>query len=239
MDNAGYVGLSRHAGLIRKMTILANNVANVSTTGYRRESTIFAEHVKRLGDGDASLSIASMTHRYFDFSEGALNNTGNTLDVAISGEGFFRIETPRGDRITRAGAFSVNAQNELVTREGHRVLDDAGGPIALPPSFTSLSISPDGSMVADGQQVARLGVFRTDSNLLTREGDALFRAEGAIEVVETPQLRQGAVEGSNVSAVAEIAELIEVQRAYEMGQQFMQNEDERIRRTVRELGQSR
>lgn len=237
MDNAGYVSLSRQSGLMRELNTIANNIANVSTSGYRRESVIFAEHVKAM-DGDPNLSIATMNHRYVDFSAGQINGSDNPLDMAIEGDGFFLVESADGPRLTRAGSFSLNGVGELVNAEGRRVLDEGGGAIVLPPQAGAVSVAPDGSISAGNQPVGRIGVVTADPAYLVREGDNMFRAERGYAPVDVPRVRQNALEGSNVSAVTEIAHLIEVQRAYEMGQSFMQSDDERIKRTVRELGQS-
>lgn len=238
MDNAGYVSLSRQSGLMRELNMIANNIANVSTSGYRRESVIFAEHVKAMDGGDPSLSIATMNHRYVDFSAGQISGSDNPLDMAIEGDGFFLVESPDGPRLTRAGSFSLNGVGELVNSEGRRVLDEGGGALVLPPQSTSIAVAADGSITADNQPVGRIGVVTADAAYLVREGDNMFRAERGYTPVDAPRVRQNALEGSNVSAVTEIAHLIEVQRAYEMGQSFMQSDDERIKRTVRELGQS-
>ncbi len=238
MDNAGYVSLSRQSGLMRELNTIANNIANVSTSGYRRESVIFAEHVKAMDGADPSLSIATMNHRYVDFSAGQIDGSDNPLDMAIEGDGFFLVESPDGPRLTRAGAFSLNGLGELVNAEGRRVLDEAGGALVLPQQTASIAVAADGSITADNQPVGRLGVVTADPAYMVREGDNMFRAERGYEPVVNPRVRQNALEGSNVSAVTEIAHLIEVQRAYEMGQSFMQSDDERIKRTVRELGQS-
>lgn len=223
---------------MRELNALANNIANVSTTGYRRENLIFAEHVKALGGADADISMATASRRFIDLAPGEIRTTGNPLDFAIEGEGFFMVETAAGQRLTRAGAFSVNEIGELVTPEGARVLDEGGGAIIMPARARSISAAPDGSIIADGQPVARLGIAAADAAFLVREGANVFRAEKGFEPLENARVRQFALEGSNVSAVSEIARLIEVQRTYESGQQLFQGEDDRIRRTVRELGRS-
>jgi len=223
---------------MRELNTIANNIANISTSGYRRESVIFAEHVKAMGGADPSLSIATMNHRYVDFSAGQISGSDNPLDMAIEGDGFFLVESVDGPRLTRAGSFSLNGVGELVNTEGRRVLDEGGGALVLPPQSTSISVAADGTITADNQPVGRIGVVTADAAYLVREGDNMFRAEQGYEPVAIPRVRQNALEGSNVSAVTEIAHLIEVQRAYEMGQSFMQSDDERIKRTVRELGQS-
>ncbi len=239
MDNAGYVGLTRQAGLLRELNAIANNIANLNTTGYRREGVVFSEHVKALGNDDPSLSMATASHRFVDLNVGEIKRTDNSLDFAIDGDAFFLIETPAGQRLTKAGAFTVNEVGELTTGGGARVLDEGGGAIVLPTQARVISATPDGSLMADGQPVGRLGLMKADPAFLVREGDNLFRADQGFEPADDVKVRQNALEGSNVSAVTEIARLIEVQRTYESGQKLFQNEDERIRKTVRDLGQMR
>ena len=237
MDNAGYVGLSRQVGLRKELNVIANNIANVSTNGFRRESAIFAEYVKALDGGDPSLSIATMTHRFIDLSAGEIAVTNNSLDVAIVGDAFFVVETPQGERLTRDGAFSLNDIGELVTATGNRVLSNGGGPINIPQDATKISIAGDGSIFVNGQTTGQIGLAKADPTTLVRDGDNLFVSEQGYEQSETARVQQFALEGSNVSAVEELARLIEVQRTYEAGQRFMQNENERIERTIRALGQ--
>ena len=237
MDNAGYIGLSRNAGLMRELNAIANNIANTSTNGYRREGSVFAEHVKALENGDPSMSIATMSRRFVDLSPGDITMTDNPLDFAIDGEGFFLVETPAGERLTRDGAFSVNAEGELITSTGARVLDEAGGAIAIPPEAQTIGLSQDGFIFADGQAVGRIGVVTADPAFMVREGQNLFRAENGFEPAPDAVVRQNALEGSNVNAVVELARLIEVQRTYETSKNFMDQENERIRQTIRTIGQ--
>lgn len=235
MDNVAYISLSRQAGLKRELNAIANNIANVGTTGFRREASIFAEQTN--GAGADAMSMATMDRRYIDLSEGAVRQTGGALDFAIDGEGFFLVETEAGPALTRAGAFSMNEIGELVTPEGRRVLDEGGGPIVLPADAGSITATEDGAIMADGQPAGRLGVVTADPASLARIGDNLFRAEGGYEPSVAPRVRQHALEGSNVNAVVEMARLIEVQRTYEMGQKIVGDDDGRILRAVRELGQ--
>lgn len=238
MDNAGYVSLARQTGLMRELSSIANNIANVNTTGYRKESVLFGEHVKALGADEPSLSMATMDRRFVDFTPGDIKETGRTLDFAIEGDGFFLVQTPQGTGLTRAGSFSLNDVGELITTSGQRVLDEGGGAIVIPPEARTISVSPDGAISADGQQVARLGVVTANEAGLERVGDNAFLATGGYQTATTARVHQGALEGSNVSAVNEIAKLIEVQRTYEMGQKLLSDDDQRIVRTVRELGQT-
>lgn len=232
-----YVTLTRQSGLMREMQAVANNIANVSTTGFRREGVTFSEYVKRMEEGP-SLSMAAATTRRIDLSQGGLSETGGTFDFAIQGEGFFAVQTPEGPRLTRAGSFTPGPDGTLLNADGHAVLDDGGAPIMVPPDAGPVAVAQDGTMSVLGQPLARMGVVRPlDPNSLRHEGGTLFAAD-ATEPAEGAQILQGRLEGSNVDPVAEIARMIAVQRAYEMGQGFLDREDDRLKTAIQTLGQS-
>ncbi|MEL6921132.1 MAG: flagellar hook-basal body complex protein [Pseudomonadota bacterium] len=232
MDNTGYITLSRQSGLMREMQIVANNIANTATTGYRQEGLVFSEFVKGV-DGGASLSMGHGNVRQTSFVQGTLTQTGGTFDFAIEGDGFFLIQTPDGERLTRAGSFSPNGAGDLVTQDGYGVLDAGGAPVFIPPGVKSLSVSPDGTISADGNFVGQIGLVQPlDQSGLVREGGVLFTSEAGFEPSETARVMQGFLEESNVDPIGQLARMIEVQRAYELGQSFLDSEDERVRRTM-------
>ncbi|MEX0351078.1 MAG: flagellar hook-basal body complex protein [Paracoccaceae bacterium] len=235
MDTAGYAALSRQVGLRNEIRVVANNIANLSTAGYRQEGVVFSEFVKDTS-GHASVSMSRGEVRNTSFAQGLLTQTGGRLDFAIEGDGFFLVETLSGERLTRAGGFSANAQGDLVNAEGHRVLDPGGAPVFIPPDAASLSVSADGTISADGQSVGQIGVFAPiDRNDLIREGGVMFEAPAGFEPAESARVLHGFVEGSNVNAVGQMARMVEVQRAYELGQSFLDAEDKRIREAVKAL----
>ena len=237
MDNAGYIALTRQSGLAREMQTVANNIANAATTGYRAEGIIFSEYVKPIENG-ASLSMGQGNVRNTSFNQGALTQTGGVFDLAIEGDGFFLIQTPVGERLTRAGAFSPNAQSELVTYDGYPVLDAGGAPVFVPTGLGDVAISADGTLSAGGQPLGQLGIVKPLAPLdMVREDGVMFRADAGFEPAEDARVLQGFVEGSNVNAIGQLARMIEVQRAYEMGQSFLDAEDERIRNALKSLTQ--
>jgi len=237
LDNAGYVALTRQSGLMREMQIVANNIANLSTTGFRKEGVVFAEHVASVGGEEPSLSMASAEGRVVNLSQGVLEKTGGALDFAIEGDGFFQIATPQGNELTRAGAFVLSPEGQLVTAEGFPVLDGGASPITLPVDAGPISLSRDGTLSAGGAPLAQLGIYRPlEPEKLVHSGGTRFRTEGEIEPMEVPYVFQGFLESSNVNAIQEISRMIEVQRAYEMGQGFLQAEDTRIRSVIQTLG---
>ncbi len=237
MENATYTVLTRQSGLMNQMRVVANNIANLSTTGFRTEDVVFSEHVKALGRDDPSLSMATASVRETVSAQGTLTQTGGPFDLAIEGDGFFLVETPGGERLTRAGAFTPNENGDLVTPEGYRVLDAGGAPVFIPQGAGPVGIAPDGTVSAGGQPVGQVGLVRPLNPAgLIREDGVRFRADEGFEPLIEGRMLQGFLEESNVNPVLEISRMIEVQRAYELGQSFIDKEDERIRSAIRALG---
>lgn len=235
MDNPGYVTLTRQSGLLREMQTIANNIANASTTGFRREGVIFSEYVRNLQGVEDSLSMAAANARQTWLTQGGLTMTGGALDLAIEGPGFFQVETDQGERLTRAGHFTIDDQGQIVNPDGFRLLDDGGAPILVPPGAT-LAVARDGTISADGEPVAQLGlVVPEDITRLTRQSGTLHVLDGPAAPAEGAVIHQGFLEDSNVNPLTEMARMIEVQRAYEAGQKFLDREDERIRAVIQSL----
>lgn len=233
MNNTGYTTLSRQSGLMREMRVVANNIANMATTGYRQEGLVFSEYVATVEDGP-SVSMAGATAHNTSLVQGALTQTGGRFDLAIEGPGFFLIETPQGQRLTRGGNFAPGPEGDLMTADGYRVLDAGTAPIFIPPDATDLAISADGTISSKGQPLGRIGLFRPSDPLdLTREDGVRFRADSGVEPSDTASILQGYLENSNVDPVGQIARMIEVQRAYEMGQSFLDAENERRREALK------
>lgn len=238
MDNVTYATLARQTGLLKDMSTVAQNISNMSTKGYRAERVIFSEFVTDLGPNAGSLSLARANARSSDPSQGALTQTNGTLDLAIEGDGFFLVETVDGPRLTRAGAFTASPDALLVAPDGAAVLDAGQAPVFLPPDATRIAIAADGTLSVDGQPLAQIGLFRpVDPAAAIRAEGTRFDPNGPVEPAEGGRILQGFLEASNVRPVTEIARMIEVQRAYELGQTFLDLEDERIRSTIRTTGQ--
>jgi flagellar basal-body rod protein FlgF len=235
MDAAGYATLNRQSGLMREMGVVANNIANSSTTGFRREGVVFSEYVVAL-DQDPSLSMANASGRVVDLSQATLSQTGGTFDFAIQGEGFFLVDTPEGERLTRAGSFTPSAEGDLVTPDGYRLLDAGGAPVFVPPDSKGVALAADGTLSAGGEPLAQIGLWQPSDPLSLRHQSGTLFAAGAVEPAEGAQVLQGMLEDSNVEPVSEIARMITVQRAYELGQKFLDAEDERVRGVIQTLG---
>jgi flagellar basal-body rod protein FlgF len=235
MDSPSYTTLTRQSGLMSEMQVIAHNIANASTSGFRREGVVFSEYITKMR-GEPSLSMAYGNARHVDLGQAGLTATGGTFDLGIQGEGFFLVATPGGDRLTRAGAFTPSAEGVLVTPDGYPLLDAGGAPVAVPPGARSLAISSDGTLSADGTPVAQIGLWQAADPLsLRHQAGTLFSAD-ATEPAEAAIIRQGYLEDSNVEPISEIARMIEVQRAYELGQRFLDTEDTRHKSVIETLG---
>ncbi|WP_149588356.1 flagellar hook-basal body complex protein [Tabrizicola flagellatus] len=235
MDAAGYATLNRQSGLMREMGVVANNIANSSTTGFRREGVVFSEFIAATDEGP-SLSMAHASGRHVDLSQATVSQTGGQFDLAIQGEGFFLVQTPQGDQLTRAGSFVPSPEGELMTPDGFRLLDAGGAPVFVPPQARGIAIAQDGTLSADGQPIAQIGLWQPSDPLSLRHQSGTLFSAGAVEPAEGARILQGMLEDSNVEPVSEIARMIEVQRAYELGQKFLDAEDERVRGVITTLG---
>ena len=251
MDNALLVGLSRQVALQRELDVIANNLANINTNGFKGASVQFEEYLSSPARADSfqladrRVSFVQDRATIADFSQGPLEQTGNALDVGISGDGFLVVDTPAGERYTRNGALSINATGELVTSEGYRVRGDQG-PIQFAQNDSNIVIARDGSISAlDGSstnQVADRGKLRlvsfADPQKLSKEGMSLYSAPGQQPQTATPSTTvvQGMVEKSNVRPVFEMGRMIEVTRAYTSLANLMIRTDELRHTAINKLG---
>jgi flagellar basal-body rod protein FlgF len=232
MENAALIGLSRQIALGRELEVVANNIANLNTTGYKADGAVFEEFlspVARHGEFRSSDRRMSYVHdraTWHDFKQGQLLTTGNPLDVAIDGDAFLVVQTPRGERYTRAGSFALSPTGQLVTMDGNAVLGDAG-PIQFQNNDGKIAISNDGTIRvregADSRSDAlrgRLRLVRFEQNgRLQKDGTGLFNAPNGLDaqpLLPTQRVRvvQGAIEQSNVNGVAEMARMVEITRTY-------------------------
>lgn len=242
MDNAIYVGVSRQMVLRREMDIIANNIANLDTTGFKVESLMHktdpaAPAYTQGGPSPVKFVAGDMVAR--DFGQGALNKTGAPLDMAIEGEGFFQIQTPNGPRFTRDGRFTTDGTGRLVTQNGLAVLDDGGGEILIDPEKGQVAIGADGTMSQGDERVGKVGMYTfANQSALEKSGDNTFRNASNLQPqpATTAKLRQGHLETSNVKAVLEITRMVEVSRAYESTAKMIDSEAELSRRSVERLG---
>lgn len=233
MENALLVGLSRQMALARELDVIANNVANVGTNGFKARSANFNEFIAPTARADTfrspdrRLSYVIDKGTPIDLSAGALERTGNPLDIALQSEQFLVVQTPQGDRYTRAGSLDINARGQLVTQSGQPVLGD-GGPIVFGSAESNPRIAADGSVSSDQGQRGKIRLVRFENaRALSSEGDNLFASTtAALPVGPQGKVETGAFERSNVRAVVEMTRLVEVQRAYQNMSALMAKTDE-------------
>lgn len=242
MDNALYVGLSRQMTLRRELDIVANNIANANTTGFKTEDlmvrTEAAKPARTLG-GTNPVKFVLDDGVSRDFTPGAMVKTGGGFDVAIEGQGFFKIQAGGGERYTRDGRFTTSAEGKLVTQSGAPVLDESGGEILIDSKLGAVSIGKDGTLSQGAIRVGKIGVVRADDlSALSKDGDNLYRntSNAALQPAPDAVVHQGMLESSNVQSVVQITKLIEVQRAYESMAKMMDNTAELTRSAVERLG---
>lgn len=242
MENAAYIGLSRQMTLRRELDIVANNVANADTTGFKVEQLMVGAELGQRARNDnirpsASFVLDKGVGR--DFGQGALKQTGRGLDFAIEGEGaFFTVQSPTGPAYTRDGGFTTDAEGRLTTKQGQPVLAD-GAEIVLDPQRGPATVAQDGTISQEGDPVGRLTVVRFDAlAVLQKSGDGLYRNASNAQPMEAAdvQIRQGMLEGSNVNPLLEITNLIEISRAYERISKMIENNNDLSRRSVERLG---
>lgn len=219
MDNSIYVALSRQMALFRDMDVTANNIANVDTAGFQGEKTLFTDYLVDAGNRE-KVAFAQDIATYNDVTQGRLDVTGNELDVAIQGEGYFVVETPAGERYTRAGNFKIDAEGTLVSMEGLPVLDDSGQRIQLEETDNNIRIGEDGTIFAQGidtpeaQERGKIGLveFPNRQNLKHVVG-TLYESPDEPELATRSRILQGTLEKSNVQPVTELVRLTELSRS--------------------------
>jgi len=251
MENGSLVGLSRQVALQRELDVVANNIANLNTTGYKSDRIVFNEFlmpgVRASGFRGADRQVSFVQDRatWTDFTQGPVQPTGNPLDVALSGNDFLTVQTPRGERYTRNGALQINAQGQLVTSEGLTVIGQSG-PITFQPNDREISIGIDGTIsVREGQNTidAQRGKLKLASfaapRLLQKDGTSTYMAPPGVtpQVPTDARVTQGAVEKSNVQSVMEMTRMIEITRAYTQTAQILQNQSDMRRSAIDKLSE--
>jgi flagellar basal-body rod protein FlgF len=241
MDMPGYIALSRLTAQQRATDVLATNLANADTPGFRASQAVFATHLSGQAATSAGRLAAAFTQdraTWRDLTPGPLQTTGNPLDLALSSDGFFAVETARGERYTRAGRFTLSPDRQVVDAEGNPVLSEQGQPLAVPPGDSRIEILGDGTVRTESGPVGKLRVVRfADPQGLVAEGDRLLAAPPGVaaEPLARGGVIQGSVEGSNVRPVAEIARLTAELREFQFAAQFVEREGERLQTAVDRL----
>jgi flagellar basal-body rod protein FlgF len=244
MENATTIALSRLVAQARAMDVTATNIANAATTGFRRERMIFADFLVRepgaLPGGERELTYAADRSTYRDRQPGTFSHTGDALDLAISGDGYFTVQGRNGPRLTRAGHFSLSAAGGIVDDDGDALLDPTGQPLQVGTTDTRLSIAADGTISSETGQLGKVGIVTADDpNKLKAEGGTLLSAaDTTTTAVSAPKLVQGALEASDVQPAVEMASMMTTMREFQFVSQFVQSEADRQKDAIDKIMQT-
>jgi flagellar basal-body rod protein FlgF len=240
MDPISITVASGMRARMESLDLLANNIANAETGGYKVDREFYNLYISPdalPADGAEPSSLPVIEKNYTDFSQGTLRETGNPLDFALEGAGFFEVATPAGAAYTRAGSFRLSSGGALITADGHLVLDNQSKPIALDPGLP-VSVSPSGMISQSGNAVAQLAIVNFgDPSSLQKQGNTLYRpADPKTPATPAPaELRQGKLESSNLSPAESAVRLVGVMRQFEMLQRAMHIGAEMNRKAVEEV----
>ncbi len=241
MDNTINIALSRLATQQKAMDMVAGNLANTSTPGFRAERMVFADWLNSqpnsaLPAGDRKLAFTQVRATYHDQSEGSISTTSNPLDLALSGGGFFTVQTANGTRLTRAGRFSLQADGGITDESGNPLLDTNGAPMKISPADTQLTVKSDGSLSSENGPLGQIAVVTpNDPNRITAEGGRLFRADVPTSPVTQPKVIQGALEESNVQPITEVTRMMTTERDFQFVSQFVEAEGQRKQTAIDKL----
>ena len=225
------------------MDIIANNMANMQTAGYRAERPLFQSYLQKITDQDGGRAHVAFADDYGmarNTDEGRMMTTSNPFDLAIKGNGYFVVETEAGERYTRNGHFATDSEGKLITQDGHAVLDANSQPIFFAANETDVKIARDGSISTSLGAKGQIQVveFEKDSDL-KRAGGSLFESDNRPDVAENVDLQQGVLEGSNVVPIEEMTLMISVMRAYSSASKLVKNAEDMTQRAIRQLGRPR
>lgn len=241
MDGFLGVALSHQKAMLKNMDVIANNVANASTTAFKGERLTFHERVEQM-KGDAPrpmrrLSFVTDTGSRADFSEGAIIKTGNTLDIALHGDGFLVVRNDAGEQLyTRRGSLQMRADGALILPSGEQVLDNNDEPIELNPDNPPITIAEDGTLLDEIVPIAQLQIVDfPNPDILQRRGNSLFASDLIGNPAEGVRVLQGSLEQSNVNPIKEITRMISVMRSYQAMQRNLDDFGETRERAIDRL----
>jgi flagellar basal-body rod protein FlgF len=246
MDNSTTIALSRLVAQARDMDVTATNIANTGTPGYRGERTLFSDYLVREGGralpaGETALAFTQDRATYRDQKQGTVTHTANPLDLAISGDGFFSVQTPSGPRLTRAGHFDLSTDGTIVDENGDPLLDTAGKPLKVATADTVLTVNTNGALQSENGQIGTIGVLApADPMKLQAQGSRLFDASATTTVpAKSAKVLQGAIEDSNIQPTMEVTRMMTQLREFQFVSQFVQGENDRLSGAIEKILQKR
>jgi len=236
MENTIYLGLSKQMTLRTNLDVIANNIANVNTPGFRGQNLLFHEFISDPRGADDELSFVYDEGQYELTDPGSIKETGNPLDVSLVGPGFIGVNAPGGEAYTRAGNFQMAADGTIVTAAGFSVASQNGGNIIVPPNTTEIDIDEQGNVSAEGNVIGQIRIVEFDNvQQLRALGNSTYEADAAPRPAVITRMRQGQLENSNVKPVVEMTRMIDTLRTFQSVNNVLQSENERLRTAIRQL----
>ena len=236
MENTVLAVISQQIGARRQMDVIANNIANANTIGFKSERMLFSEYLQDIGNGQ-TIALVQDAAVVRDFRDGPIMATDNPLDVAIRGEGFFQVETADGIRYTRNGRLRLDSDGALVTSNGYAVLSKDEFPILTIPGDTQITISADGTVSSESGELGTLAVVAFENPYALRKlGNGLYESEGLPDPATDATIVQGALENSNVEPIIEMTRMISLLRSFQGSQTLADQEHDLRRRAIGVLG---
>lgn len=241
MQSGIYVGISSQIALERRLTTIADNIANMNTVGFRGTEVKFDQVMSQTrNDLNANISFVTQGSDYLSTRNGEMIRTGNSFDFAVKGDGWFAINTPAGQVMTRDGRFSMDTTGALVSTQGYPVMDAGGAPIQLNPAAGEPTVGADGRILQNGATVAQLGLFTADAKkgFVRYENSGVIFSEAPQPVVDNSNIGviQGYVEQSNVNAINQMTQMMQVNRAFEGISSLMKSTEDSFSQAIRTLG---
>jgi flagellar basal-body rod protein FlgF len=243
MQSGLYVGLSAQIALERRLNTISDNIANMNTAGFRSTEVKFDEVLSQTqNDNRTKIAFVSQGSDYLSTRNGELEQTGNSLDFAVKGDAWFQIQSPQGPVLTRDGRFSMAINGDLISTQGYPVLDSGGGPIQLDPTAGSPKVGIDGRITQSGRNVGQIGVFTADvsKGFYRTDNSGVVTTDPPQPVVDTMGIgvMQGFIEQSNVNAIGEMTQLIQVNRSFESISSLMSTSEDTFSQAMKTLGGS-
>ena len=239
MNNTLYISLSRQTALWRQLEVVANNMANMNTAAFKGENTLFSEYLVKTTDPDKTFGTKLHFTQDFglvkDFSEGPIAPTGNPLDIAIHGDGFFVLENEGEEYYSRNGQLKLNSDGMLVNADNLPVLSTDNEPFFFAPNEQNIEIARDGTISTENGAIGKIKIVSfADNQKLTKAYGSLFQTvdDNPAEEVEIVNVEQGMIEQSNVQPIQEMTKMIALQRSYGNVQQMIESEFERQRKAI-------
>ena len=240
MENSTYIALSGQTARERQMDLLANNIANLSTPGFKAERMMFQEYLSKAPEGGDPSSYVSVAGNSRDMSQGPLSHTSNPFDIGLNGPGFIPVSMPNGStEYTRNGHLQLNAQGQVVTSSGFVVQSDGGAPIVIPTGAGQVTIGTDGTISTRQGKIAKLGVVNFDDpQALAEDQGGLFTTTQSANPITTTQVEQGTIEESNVQPILEMTKLMQASHDIGTAKSFADGEHNRLKNAIDRLGKT-